>query len=91
MPARGARVDSIGDRAERTTGSIVSANYFDAIGVPPMLGRGFTREEDNVDARVVVPAERLRTNTSVRLFVSLPIRLVCEPLCVNGSSKAITG
>src|SRR6266481_2940841 len=32
---------SIGDRAERTTGSIVSANYFDAIGVHPILGRGF--------------------------------------------------
>ena len=37
---------SIGDRAERTTGSIVSANYFDAIGVPPMLGRGFLPDED---------------------------------------------
>jgi macrolide transport system ATP-binding/permease protein len=37
---------SIGDRAERTTGSIVSANYFDAIGVPPMLGRGFLAGED---------------------------------------------
>src|SRR5260370_27541069 len=37
---------SIGDRAERTTGSIVSANYFDAIGVPPMLGRGFLSGED---------------------------------------------
>src|SRR5713101_6024691 len=37
---------SIGDRAERTTGSIVSANYFDAIGVPPMLGRGFLPSED---------------------------------------------
>jgi predicted permease len=37
---------SIGDRAERTTGSIVSANYFDAIGVPPMLGRGFMPGED---------------------------------------------
>src|SRR6266849_3253214 len=37
---------SIGDRAERTTGSIVSANYFDAIGVPPMLGRGFLPGED---------------------------------------------
>ena len=37
---------SIGDRAERTTGSIVSANYFDAIGVPPMLGRGFFPGED---------------------------------------------
>jgi putative ABC transport system permease protein len=37
---------SIGDRAERTTGSIVSANYFDAIGVPAMLGRGFLPGED---------------------------------------------
>jgi predicted permease len=37
---------SIGDRAERTTGSIVSVNYFDAIGVPPMLGRGFLPGED---------------------------------------------
>jgi macrolide transport system ATP-binding/permease protein len=37
---------SIGDRAEVTTGSIVSANYFDAIGVHPILGRGFLRGED---------------------------------------------
>ena len=37
---------SIGDRAERTTGSIVSANYFDAIGVRPALGRGFEPGED---------------------------------------------
>ncbi len=29
---------SIGDRAERTTGSIVSANYFDAMGVRPCWG-----------------------------------------------------
>src|SRR6266852_5037992 len=32
---------SVGDRAETATGSIVSANYFDAIGVRPILGRGF--------------------------------------------------
>ena len=37
---------SIGDRAERTTGSIVSANYFDAIGVHPIFGRGFLASED---------------------------------------------
>src|SRR2546427_2869472 len=37
---------SIGDRAERTVGSIVSANYFDAIGVHPILGRGFEPGED---------------------------------------------
>src|SRR5258705_972693 len=37
---------SIGDRAEVSTGSIVSANYFDAMGVHPMLGRGFEPGED---------------------------------------------
>src|SRR6516164_8489591 len=37
---------SIGERAEVTTGSIVSANYFDAIGVRPVLGRGFEPGED---------------------------------------------
>ncbi|HKV63508.1 MAG TPA: ABC transporter permease [Candidatus Acidoferrum sp.] len=38
---------SVGDRAEVTTGSIVSANYFDAIGVHPFLGRGFEPGEDS--------------------------------------------
>src|SRR5216683_230347 len=38
---------SVGDRAEVTTGSIVSANYFDAIGVRPILGRGFQPGEDS--------------------------------------------
>jgi len=37
---------SIGDRAQVTTGSIVSANYFDALGVRPILGRGFEPAED---------------------------------------------
>src|SRR5258708_1877927 len=37
---------SIGDRAERAPGSIVSANYFDAIGVRPVLGRGFEPAEN---------------------------------------------
>ena len=31
-----------GDRAERAVGQMVSANYFDALGVRPMLGRGFS-------------------------------------------------
>lgn len=37
---------SIGDRAERVVGSLVSANYFDALGVRPILGRGFQPGED---------------------------------------------
>jgi predicted permease len=46
---------NVGDRAERTTGSIVSANYFDAIGVHPVLGRGFEPGEDvGSDAHPVV-------------------------------------
>ena len=36
---------SIGGRAERASGGIVSANYFDALGVRPTLGRGFRPEE----------------------------------------------
>src|SRR5262245_43989846 len=37
---------TFGDRAERVVGSLVSANYFDAIGVHPVLGRGFEGGED---------------------------------------------
>jgi predicted permease len=35
-----------GDRAERLVGQLVTANYFDAIGVRPLLGRGFLPGED---------------------------------------------
>src|SRR5215468_6698358 len=37
---------NIGDRAQIMTGSVVSANYFDALGVRPILGRGFQTGED---------------------------------------------
>jgi putative ABC transport system permease protein len=38
---------SVGDRADRATGSVVSANYFDALGVRPFMGRGFEPGEDS--------------------------------------------
>jgi len=37
---------SVGERAQIITGSIVSANYFDAVGVHPIFGRGFEPGED---------------------------------------------
>jgi len=37
---------SIGDHAETARGSIVSGNYFDAVGVRPILGRDFEPGED---------------------------------------------
>lgn len=46
---------SIGERAEVTAGSIVSANYFDAIGLHPILGRGFrTGEDTGHDAHPII-------------------------------------
>ncbi len=37
---------SLGDRAQVARGSIVSSNYFAALGIQPILGRGFEPEED---------------------------------------------
>jgi predicted permease len=37
---------NIGDHAEWISDSVVSANYFEALGVHPILGRGFRPEED---------------------------------------------
>ena len=37
---------AIGDRSEVARSSIVSANYFDALGVRPILGRGFEPSEN---------------------------------------------
>ncbi len=37
---------NIGERADRATGSVVSANYFDVLGIRPILGRTFDPSED---------------------------------------------
>jgi macrolide transport system ATP-binding/permease protein len=37
---------NIGERAERAVGSVVSSNYFDALGIRPILGRTFNPSED---------------------------------------------
>ena len=52
---------SIGDRAERAPGSIVSSNYFEALGVRPVLGRGF------------LPAEEIGRNTHPVTVISYRI------------------
>jgi predicted permease len=48
-------------KPERTWGTLVSANYFDFLGVRPILGRGFLQSEDNAPggAPVVVISYRM--------------------------------
>lgn len=41
-----AAIGLVNQKAERAPGSIVSANYFDALGVMPVLGRGFQPGDD---------------------------------------------
>jgi putative ABC transport system permease protein len=51
---------SDGTMPERIVGARVTANYFDVLGVRPMLGRTFTAEEDRPGGgRVVVLSHRL--------------------------------
>src|SRR5919198_1435323 len=42
----GAVIGLVDQKAERAPGSLVSANYFDALGVKPVLGRGFDSSDD---------------------------------------------
>jgi predicted permease len=47
------------DQAERVTALRASASLFDALGVHPVLGRGYTRDEDTGRRPVVVLADGL--------------------------------
>lgn len=51
----GTTLSAVGDHADRISGSVVSANYFDAMGVHPVLGRAFEPlEETGRNAHPVV-------------------------------------
>ena len=52
---------AVGDELSWTYGQIVSANFFDLLGVRPILGRGFQPGEDTIPGGnpVVVISERL--------------------------------
>ena len=79
---------SVGDRAERAPGSIVSANYFDAIGVHPVLGRGFLPEEQT--GRNAHPVTVISYQTWQDRYGGDPA-IVGKTQMLNGLPHAIVG
>jgi putative ABC transport system permease protein len=55
---RAATVFTGSEEARQLVGLAITSDIFRVLGVQPVLGRAYTREEDNVDARVVVFTDR---------------------------------
>jgi putative ABC transport system permease protein len=78
---------SDGATPERVVGARVTANYFDVIGVRPMLGRTFTVEEDRPgNDRVVVLSHRIWT----RRF-GASASMLGRDVRMNGASYTVVG
>ncbi len=79
---------SIGDRAERATGSVVSANYFDALGVHPVMGRAFQPGEDS--GRNAHPVTVIAYLTWKQRYSSDPA-IIGKTQMLNGVQHTIVG
>jgi putative ABC transport system permease protein len=71
---------------ERVEGAHGSANLFDVLGVRPMLGRTYSREEEEGGAMVVVLSHRLWQ----RRFGARP-DAVGSTIMLNGASREVIG
>jgi macrolide transport system ATP-binding/permease protein len=79
---------NIGDRAERSPASVVSANYFEALGVHPILGRGFEPAEDF--GRNAHPVTVISYQMWKERFKSDP-GIIGRTQMLNGMSHTIVG
>ena len=77
-----------GERPRLVTGESVSASYFDVLGIPPALGRGFTAEEERIPlaAPVIVVSHGLWQ----RRFGGRP-DVIGKTLELSGRSYSIVG
>jgi putative ABC transport system permease protein len=76
-----------GEQPERVTSAIASATLFEALGVEPMLGRVYTREEDLPGGpEVVVLSHEVWT----RMFGADPT-IVGQAIDVNSISRTVLG
>ncbi|HUP21523.1 MAG TPA: ABC transporter permease [Thermoanaerobaculia bacterium] len=75
-----------GDRPIRTGGGQVTANFFDVMGVRPLLGRTFTEEERAGDERLLVLGEAIWRNH----FGSDPA-IVGRAVTLDGAPATVLG
>ncbi len=84
----GAVIGVVDQKGERAPGSLVSSNYFDALGIKPILGRGFQPGEDigrNAHAVVVISYQLWQ-----RKFASDP-SAVGRTIRLNGVLHTVVG
>ena len=80
------RVTLTGEEPESVQGTYASANLLEVLGVSPVLGRGFTQEEETRQERVVVLSDALWK----RRFAAAP-DVLGKTLEVNGQNFQIIG
>ena len=73
--------------AERLHGHMISADFFDALGVPPTLGRNFRAEDDQPGAAPVV---LISDGLWKRKFAASP-GVLGKSLTLNGKSYTVIG
>ena len=74
------------DQPERVSAARVSAAIFDVLGVPPALGRPFSREEDDARVPVVILTDRLWR----RRFAADP-RILGQSISLDRRSYTVVG
>jgi predicted permease len=81
-------VSAQGHTAERSTGELVSGNYFEVLGVRPALGRVFTSEDETAPG--ANPVAVLSNGYWARRFGSDP-GILNKQLVVNGTALTVVG
>ncbi|MEM7417502.1 MAG: ABC transporter permease [Gemmatimonadota bacterium] len=82
----GRSIVELGDAARSVGSARVSANYFDVVGAQPVLGRGFSVDEMDADAPVVVLSEGLWEQA----FAADP-GVLGRSVVINGASRSVVG
>ena len=78
---------STGDEPERLAGQQVGADYFAALGIPPIAGRSFTPDEEQLgNDKVVILSEGLWARSFGR-----DRGVVGKPIVVNGEAHTVVG